>query len=115
MIRANGFLTRAASAACVVCQLLLAAAVPLADATHGPADHEPHAHVEAESEAPCAPAHPIECQLARAIATTGLPLPAADYVATSRTTHASLLPARTFAPPRSGLRATLGPRAPPIG
>lgn len=100
----------------LVLHLLLAAVVPSLDGTIEAAVHDRQVHVEAPGDGPCAPLHDhLTCQLCR-IAERGA-LVSAPVAVVLETAPVGALPilAEHSAAPVAADRASLQPRAPPIG
>lgn len=96
-------------------QLLLAVGVPFADASHAPAADERPVHIEQPDRQPCSSGHTADCQLARALGSSGLPLAATATVALVRAAAPLVSNPDAGLPHRGTVIPSGGPRAPPLG
>lgn len=96
----------------ILLQLLLAVGVPMADASHG-AGLEDHAHIQSRDDGPCSTAHAPGCQLARVLATGGLPIPFGLSVHAPHVRQPLLRPPQLDFVRDLRLLSSHGPRAPP--
>ncbi|MFW6201201.1 MAG: hypothetical protein ACOC8B_01365 [Gemmatimonadota bacterium] len=103
---------RTSGAITILLQLVLAVGVPVADASHG-AGLEDHAHIQSRDDGPCSTAHAPGCQLARVLATGGLPIPSGLSVLAPHARHPFHRPAQLDIVRDLRLLSSQGPRAPP--